>query len=208
MIMFEKIKYYYKAYFKRNIISNRKKNKIGHVGNNVVIENPFDYGDLPSKICIGNNTSILKNARINIYGSSIDNDIIVNIGDGCYIGTNFCILAKENVTIENNVLIASNVIITSENHGIDPECSSPYMDQELTGLPVKIGAGCWIGEKVIILPGVSIGDKSIIGAGSIVTKNVPSYSIAVGNPAKVIKKYNFSTHRWELCKDDLCCVER
>ena len=96
----------------------------------------------------------------------------------------------------------------SENHGIDPECSTPYMDQELTGLPVRIGTGCWIGEKVIILPGVSIGEKSIIGAGSIVTKKVPSYSIAVGNPAKIIKKYNFSTHRWEHCKDDLCCVER
>ena len=56
---------------------------------------------------------------------------------------------------------------------------------------------CWVGEKVIIMPGVTIGDRSIIGAGAIVTRDIPPYSIAVGNPAKVIKRYNFKTHSWE-----------
>ena len=70
------------------------------------------------------------------------------------------------------------------------------MNQELTGKGVCIDEGSWIGEKVCILPGVTIGKKCIIGAGSVVTKDVPDYCIACGNPAKVIKKYDFDEHRW------------
>lgn len=197
MTLIDIFKYFYKAYVKKNIISRRKNKRIGFVGENVLIEAPFDYGDHPDKISIGKNSSILKNARISVYDSSIDKNNVVVIGEGCYIGANFSILAKEKVIIDDNALIASNVMITSENHGMDPEDSTPYMDQGLSGAPVKIGGGCWIGEKVIILPGVEIGRKSIIGAGSVVTKNIPDFSIAVGNPAKVIKQYNFITHRWE-----------
>ena len=95
------------------------------------------------------------------------------------------------------VMVASNVLVTNENHGINPESTTPYMDQKLSAQDVKIGNGCWIGEKVSILSGVTIGEKCIIGAGSIVTKSIPSYSIAVGNPARIIKQYNFYTKRWE-----------
>lgn len=72
-----------------------------------------------------------------------------------------------------------------------------YGSQELIKMNVEIGEYCWIGEKVMILPGVTIGDWCIIGAGSVVNKSIPSYSIAAGNPAKVIKRYNFETHIWE-----------
>lgn len=102
-----------------------------------------------------------------------------------------------NIKIGDNVLFASNVLVTNENHGINPESTTPYMDQKLSAQDVKIGNGCWIGEKVSILSGVTIGEKCIIGAGSIVTKSIPSYSIAVGNPARIIKQYNFYTKRWE-----------
>lgn len=95
------------------------------------------------------------------------------------------------------MLIASHVMISSENHGTDPESDTPYMNQPLITKPVSIGDGCWIGEKVCILPGVNIGKKCIIGAGSVVTKSIPDYSIAAGNPARVIKKYSYETHNWE-----------
>ena len=93
-------------------------------------------------------------------------------------------------------MIASNVLISSENHGINPELNIPYMRQNLTSNSVSIGDGCWIGEKVIILPGVDIGKKSIVGAGAVVTKSIPDYSIAVGNPARVIKRYDFTKNSW------------
>ena len=86
-------------------------------------------------------------------------------------------------------------MISSENHGVDPDLE--YVDQPLISKPVTIGDGCWIGEKVCILPGVTIGKKCIVGAGSVVTKSIPNFSMAVGNPAKIIKHYDFDKHKWE-----------
>lgn len=145
---------------------------------------------------IGHNTTILSNARIqNFYPKA--GETIIKIGSSCFIGFNLSLLNASRIEIGDNVLFASNVLITSENHGMDPESNIPYMDQTLSSKPVIIEEGCWIGEKVCIMPGVTIGSKSIIGAGSIVTKSIPPYCIAVGNPAKVIKKYNFKSHKWE-----------
>ena len=131
------------------------------------------------------------------YGNS--KQPLINIGNNCYIGFGFTILAGTGakINIGNDVLIASNVLITNENHGINPDDLNEYMNQKLYCKNVSIGDGCWIGEKVCILPGVNIGKKCVIGAGAIVTKSVPDYSIAVGNPARVIKKYDFNKHSWE-----------
>lgn len=190
-------KYLFKAYIKKNIISNFKRKKIGFVSKNVIIEAPFDYGDYPHRIKIDDNTTILKNARINIYNPICSDEFLVEIGKGCYIGSSCSILARNKIVIEDNVLLAGNILISSENHGINPELVLPYMEQQLSGSDVLIGNGSWLGQNVIVLPGVKIGKRCVIGAGSVVTKNVPDFCIAVGNPAKVIKKYNFSMHCWE-----------
>lgn len=111
-------------------------------------------------------------------------------------GNNFCggndvkILCSGKVIIGDNVSCAGGVFITSENHGLNPLTES-FNDNMLECHVTKIGNGVWIGEKAIILPGVEIGEKSVIGAGSVVTKSIPPYSIAVGNPAKVIKTWDF-----------------
>lgn len=187
----------------RKKISFYKKRKFYFFGKNSVIEKPYLQCSGTNLISIGNDVTILKGSRLAVYGNGNDNvnESSIIIGEECYIGFNFSALsvAKGKIEIGNNVLIASNVLITNENHGINPELSIPYMNQDLEFKNVYIGDGCWIGEKTIILPGVSIGKQSIIGAGSVVTKSIPEYSIAVGNPAKVIKKYNFQTHRWEIC---------
>ena len=148
-------------------------------------------------ISIGNNTTILANSRIQIFNYLTGDKAKVIIGNNCYFGFHLSILAGGSIIIGNDVLIASNVLITSENHGTDPESSIPYMNQNLECKNVIIGDGCWIGEKVSILPGVTIGEKSIVGANSVVTKSIPPFSIAAGIPARVIKKYNFENHRWE-----------
>lgn len=182
-------------------IGAMKKAEFGGFGKESTIMKPFLQLSGCNNIRIGNNTTILSNARLAVYGKGSKANI--TIGDNCYVGFGFSALASANANIDigNDVLFASNVLVTNENHGIDPESNIPYMDQKLNAKDVKIGSGCWIGEKVCILSGVSIGEKCIIGAGSIVTKSIPDYSIAVGNPARVIKQYNFQTKRWEQYYD-------
>lgn len=143
---------------------------------------------------IGRDVSIDSNARIDVYKTK---DVIpqLKIANNVMISFNFTALVTTSLVIDENVLIASNVFITTENHGINPELG-PYINQQLVSGDVYIKRNVWIGEKVIILPGVTVGEYSIIGAGSIVTKNIPPYSIACGNPAKVIKKYDLDKHSW------------
>lgn len=158
-----------------------------------------DYLQLmnPQNISIGNKTTILSGYRLAVYGDSRNSNI--SIGDNCYIGFGFSALcsATGKILIGNDVLCASNICITNENHGMNPELAISYMDQELMTSDVIIGDGCWIGQNVCILPGVRIGKQCIIGAGSIVTKSAPDYSMLAGNPASIIKEYNFENHKWE-----------
>lgn len=179
-------------------IGKRKQGEFFEFGHKSVITMPVLQLTGCKNIKIGNNTTILSNCRLAVYGSSGSANII--IGDNCYIGFGFSALASAegNINIGNDVLIASNVLITNENHGISPESDVSYMNQRLNAKSVKIGDGCWIGEKVCVLPGVVIGEKAIVGAGSIVTKSIPSYSIVAGNPARVIKRYNFEKKQWEV----------
>lgn len=170
-------------------------------------EKPVSIGDVdiqfpffivhPELISIGKGVTILANSRIQLYPELVEKEPRLSIGAGCFLGYRLCILGGADITIGENVLMASDVTIVSENHGIDPESELPYKKQKLTVAPIMIGNNCWIGDKVVILQGVHIGEGCVVGAGAIVTKSIPAYSIAVGNPARVIKRYNFSVHRWE-----------
>lgn len=153
-----------------------------------------------NNIELGRNVTIDLGARIDTFSFSGRKPKIV-IGDNTMISFNFSILCAEEITIGNNCLIASNVFICDENHGINPESGS-YISQKLQSKPIHIGSNCWIGERVSILPGVSIGDNCIIGTGALVSKSIPDNSIAVGNPCKVIKKYDFNKHLWIEVEND------
>ena len=89
------------------------------------------------------------------------------------------------------------MLITSENHGMNPEQNLNYAKTPLEARTVSIGKGCWIGEKVSIMPGVVLGNRCIVAANAVVTKSVPDYCMVAGMPAKIIKKYNFESHSWE-----------
>ncbi len=195
--MYKSIKNIIKYILHTDKIGKIKKRKFYAFGKGSVVYKPYLQLSGVNNIVIGNNTTILSNSRLSTYGNS--KQPLINIGNNCYIGFGFTILAGTGakINIGNDVLIASNVLITNENHGINPDDLNEYMNQKLYCKNVSIGDGCWIGEKVCILPGVNIGKKCVIGAGAIVTKSVPDYSIAVGNPARVIKKYDFNKHSWE-----------
>jgi lipopolysaccharide O-acetyltransferase len=120
----------------------------------------------------------------------------VQLNDYVHIG------AIQEVKIGNNVLIASKVYISDHNHGDFSTSSHLFspavlpIDRPLVSKPVKIGDRVWIGENVCVMPGVDIGAGSVIGAGSIVTKSIPGNSLAVGNPARVIKVFDENIGSW------------
>jgi acetyltransferase-like isoleucine patch superfamily enzyme len=142
------------------------------------------------------------NLRIDADPQHLRNGIVLRFGKDVQVNDYVHIGAFENVTIGNNVLIASKVFISDHNHGRyeGEEQSSPDLSPSLRPIhcaPVIIEDNVWIGEHVSVLPGVTLGKGSIIGANSVVNRSIPPYSIAVGAPARVVKIYNFQTSRWE-----------
>lgn len=152
-------------------------------------------------IHIGNNCHIGPKSKLlcgDIYKSGLKEQILhpsLHIGNNFNATRELVIQCRGNINIGNNVLIASNVFIIDYNHGSDASTVN-YLDNQLEIKEVVIEDGVWIGNNVIVLPGVHIGEKSIIGAGSVVTKDIPSYCLAVGNPARIIKKWESQTKRW------------
>lgn len=153
---------------------------------------------LPNYISIGKNVSIGDYSLLYCWDEYANQKLAPNliINSGVKITRSCTIYCTNKVYIGKDVLIASNVLITDENHGMDPE-GSPYIEQPLLNSEVTIGDGVWIGEQCCILPGAKIGKKSIIGANSVVNKEIPAYCIAAGNPAKVIKTWSFSEKCWK-----------
>lgn len=104
----------------------------------------------------------------------------IKIGNNVFINNNCLAMARGGITIEDDVMIAGNVQLLSNNH-------DEYERQILTCEEIIIRKGAWIGAGATILPGVTIGMYAIVGAGAIVTKDVPDYAVVVGIPAKVVK---------------------
>lgn len=139
--------------------------------------------------------------RLEAYPENKSEKVLI-LGKNVQINDYVHITARKKVLIEDNVLIASKVFISDLDHG----CYSSNTIFDMNIIPTKrklfsksivIHKNVWIGENVSILSGVEIGENSIIGAGSVVTKNIPRNTIAVGNPARIIKKYNELTKKWE-----------
>ncbi len=104
----------------------------------------------------------------------------VSIGRNVIVMNGCLMMSAGGITIEDDVQIAANVQLISNNH-------DPYERNVITCRPVRICKGAWIGAGSTILPGVTVGKHAIVGAASVVTKSIPDYAVAVGNPAKVIK---------------------
>ena len=109
----------------------------------------------------------------------------IEVGENFFANYNFLILDVGKVYIGDNAQIAPNVSIYTAGHPIHPDSRNSGYEY---GIDVKIGNNVWIGGNTCIMPGVTIGDNVVIGAGSVVTKDIPSNTIAFGNPCKVIRK--------------------
>lgn len=169
-----------------------------------LIRRPFDlrgakYIDLGESLTTG------RGCRFEAF--SENGEVKLRFGKNVQVNDYVHICAMNSVDIGDNVLMAGHIYISDNSHGSykgDENDSSPKMapaKRKYSTAPVKIGNNVWIGEHVIILPGVEIGDGSIVGANSVVSKDIPSYSIAVGAPARIVKQYNPQTQIWEKYRD-------
>ncbi len=104
----------------------------------------------------------------------------VKIGNNVVIMNGSLMMASGGITIDDDTMIAANVRLISNNHDLDTRSI-------ITCLPIHIKRNCWIGAGATILRGITIGENSVVGAGSVVTKDVPDNVIVAGNPAKIIK---------------------
>lgn len=144
-------------------------------------------------ISVGDNTYIAPRIQLTAWESRKGQHFTPNItiGNGCTIRENCHISAINNISIGNHLLTGTNVLITDNSHGTctREDMSIPVDERLLVSKgPVVIGNNVWIGNNVCVMPGVSIGDGAIIGANSVVTHDIPAYSVAGGIPAKVIKQ--------------------
>ena len=108
----------------------------------------------------------------------------IEFGENFYSNHNLIILDCAKVTIGDNVFIGPNCAIYTAGHPLDYKARNEGLE---FAKPIKIGNNVWLGGSVVILPDVTIGDNSVVGAGTVVTKDIPENTVVVGNPARVIK---------------------
>jgi lipopolysaccharide O-acetyltransferase len=165
-----------------------------------LIRLPFDIRN-KRNIKIGKNFTTGFGCRIEAFPLDEDCKICISIGEDVQINDYVHIGAVGSITIGDNVLMASKIYISDHNHGSyddlisDNPLSKPIYRKAICK-PVVIGNNVWLGESVCVLPGVTIGEGCVVGALSVVTKSIPPYSIVVGNPAKVVKEFNFEINKW------------
>lgn len=149
---------------------------------------------------VGRNVHICKNFSISAPHN-------MTIGDNVWIGNNFYAKAEGKIIIKSGCIISRYCEIWTSNHNYDSNDLQmiPY-DRRFILKPVEINENVWIGSKVIILPGVSIGEGAVVGAGSVVTKDIPKYAVVGGNPAKVLKYRNEKKYE-ELKKEKMIYLD-
>jgi len=176
-----------------------KRKLILKIGANSFLANNVQILGLKN-IIIGSNTTIGENTLITINNRDTDKVKLI-IGNNVYIGRNNFFTVGDVMTIGDYCIFGNNCSFISSNHNF----SNPMMPYALSGATdsnkIEIGLNCWLGYNVSIIGSVKIGYGSIIGANSVVLKDVPPFSIAVGNPAKVIKVFNFNLNVWEKIED-------
>ena len=176
---------------------------------NLFIDFPRRFRN-PDRITIGNDvsfgpgtflsatteypTSRMSNPEADFQPQTFNPRIV--IGNRVSATADLQVAAVKEIVIEDDVMFASNVHINDSSHGYD-NVDLPYKYQPLTNIaPICIKRGCWIGQNTIVLPGVTIGELSIVGANSVVTGDIPARCIAVGSPAKIIKRWNEKNQHW------------
>ena len=170
------------------------KSKFKRLGKKTFIYKPLSI-EGKQNISVGNNVYVAYKTWLAAMPHTGFKDSELIIEDGCKIGNFNHIYATKSIRLGNNVLTADKVYISDNLHSYE-DISVPILHQPVKQIgTVTIGENSWIGENVCIM-GANIGKHCVIGANSVVTKDIPDYCVAVGTPAKVIKRYCFQTNTW------------
>lgn len=169
-----------------------------HIKESSIIYHPFKITG-HNNISIGKHSAIGSNSWIatfdNYRGQMFTPKIVIK--DNVSIGSYACITAIDEVIIEDGVLISEHVYISDHYHGLEGSAEIPPIEKPLFSKgKVKIGKNTFIGYRVTILSGVNLGRNCVIGAHSVVTKSFPDFSMIVGSPAKLIKKFDTTQNKW------------
>ena len=165
--------------------------RFGKFGSNSVICFPANTIFNERYIHIGKDTMIGPMCTLSagmVPGQECISDPVVSIGDRCLIGKGSGIVGHFSITVGDDVWTGHDVYITDQNHGYE-DVTKPISVQTMPERSVTIGKGSWIGHGSIVLPGSDIGEHVVIGANSVVTGSIPSFSVAVGSPARVVRQY-------------------
>jgi len=165
--------------------------KFGRFGDRSIICFPPNTIYNEHYIHIGNDTMIGPGVSLSagmLPGQQCITDPVVSIGDRCLIGRGSGIVGHLRIEIGNDVWTGHHIYITDQNHGYE-DVTTTISSQIQPEREVVIGDGAWIGHGSVVLPGARIGKHCVIGANSVVTGEIPDFSVAVGNPARVIKQY-------------------
>lgn len=172
---------------------------LGKIGKRSRLVHPMINGH--KRIFIGDNVFVHYKTWLAAEPVTGDGACKLVIGDGTYIG-HFChIYSSSSIKIGEKVLIADKVYLSDNRHSYK-DAALAVIDQPVEQLgTVVIGDGAWLGENVCVI-GAKVGKKSVVGANSVVTKDIPDYAVAVGAPAIIIKRYNFDTKEWQKTDKD------
>ena len=170
-----------------------------HIGRKSLILRPLQI-DGKQNISIGDHVIVGEHSWLAAMSLTDTKKPQLVIGDKCVLGHFNHIYATSEIVIEDLVLTADKVYISDNMHSYE-DISKPIIEQPIKQLKkIRIGEGSWIGENVCIM-GASIGRHCTIGANAVVTKDIPDYSVAVGAPARVVKRYNAKTKKWEKVEE-------
>lgn len=180
----------------RHIQNIKNRMIFGHYGRNVYIF-PEVHIVRPKFISIGDNVTIGRATDIYVHPPRSERKgYVVQVGNNVHIGSHNIIGARKSIVLEDNVLIGPHVMIGDHGHRYENVDVPIKMQDATEGRPIRIERDSWIGANVFILPNVTVGRHSVIGANSVVNHDIPPYSVVVGVPARVVKRYDFDLKQW------------
>jgi acetyltransferase-like isoleucine patch superfamily enzyme len=170
------------------------------IGSHVTISPPFRYANL-SQVELGHHVVIHRDAWVQAVGShEADRSPRLILKDNVSIGMGATISAAKKIIFEEGVFTARNIYVSDHGHAFR-DVSIPIKSQGIGDIAeVKIGKDSWLGQNCVILPGVTIGRHCVIGANSVVNRDIPDYAVAAGAPAQIIRIHNQATGAWELSR--------